>query len=215
MNLLGNFLIASLTPLQSRTKRSTNQTRPSTQENGKVESDCVTKEKHSKLKQETLEFQLNHKEEDIKDFRDTTSKGESETAKVNYKNVIVIEKDKAKDDVEIMKNDDIIGKDNVITTTGEKAIISNNDAIIAKDNITTIDNVSDRTLLIRDPSYCVPCGCYRAVYTHHCYVCHVCVSYVDHHCPFTRCCIGKENYLAFFLFLFYTLSGNLFSIISC
>lgn len=42
---------------------------------------------------------------------------------------------------------------------------------------------------------------YRPVRCHHCFICDNCVQDFDHHCPWLNCCIGKRNYLFFFLFI--------------
>jgi hypothetical protein len=54
---------------------------------------------------------------------------------------------------------------------------------------------------------CRHCAAVRSTRTHHCNVCGVCVIDMDHHCPFTRNCVGRDNFLHFFMFLLCTLSG--------
>jgi palmitoyltransferase ZDHHC2/15/20 len=40
--------------------------------------------------------------------------------------------------------------------------------------------------------------------TFHCSYCDVCIIGYDHHCPWTSKCIGKNNLIKFYVFLFYT-----------
>eukprot|EP00828_Plagiopyla_frontata_P033814 TRINITY_DN43928_c0_g1_i1.p1 TRINITY_DN43928_c0_g1~~TRINITY_DN43928_c0_g1_i1.p1 ORF type:complete len:136 (+),score=9.38 TRINITY_DN43928_c0_g1_i1:214-621(+) len=44
---------------------------------------------------------------------------------------------------------------------------------------------------------------------HHCSTCNKCISGMDHHCPWTFCCIGNRNHKSFLLFTFYLLIGAL------
>jgi hypothetical protein len=39
--------------------------------------------------------------------------------------------------------------------------------------------------------YCIPCRIIRPMGTQHCYYCDVCISGMDHHCPWIGKCVGK------------------------
>ena len=49
---------------------------------------------------------------------------------------------------------------------------------------------------------CVHCDLYRPPNASHCYECNVCITDLDHHCPWTGKCIGKKNLYRFYAFLF-------------
>jgi len=63
-----------------------------------------------------------------------------------------------------------------------------------------------RQVLRPDGSYasetwCHTCNIYRPERASHCRDCDNCVREFDHHCPFTRNCIGARNYASFICFL--------------
>lgn len=61
---------------------------------------------------------------------------------------------------------------------------------------------------------CATCNEIKPARTHHCSVCDACVFQMNHHCPFTNNCVGLENQRFFLLFIFYSLLGCLYSMVS-
>lgn len=53
-------------------------------------------------------------------------------------------------------------------------------------------------------SMCSQCQTYKPPGSHHCRICHRCISHMDHHCPWMNNCIGAGNMKHFLLFLSYT-----------
>ena len=58
--------------------------------------------------------------------------------------------------------------------------------------------------------YCLVKKSFRSV---HCLVCQHCVDEFDHHCFWVGNCIGRKNYILFFIFLVYILLNTLFNVI--
>ncbi|KAL4449233.1 hypothetical protein ABPG74_015615 [Tetrahymena malaccensis] len=50
---------------------------------------------------------------------------------------------------------------------------------------------------------CSECNLVKPERSKHCYFCQRCVKVYDHHCPWVNNCIGANNYLIFFTFLFF------------
>lgn len=59
--------------------------------------------------------------------------------------------------------------------------------------------------------YCVQCEHYKRDRVHHCQACRKCVYYMDHHCPYTNNCVGRRNYLYFYLFICYLSIGTMWA----
>ena len=57
---------------------------------------------------------------------------------------------------------------------------------------------------------CVQCGVVKGYRTHHCRICNRCTALMDHHCPFTANCVGRDNIRSFILWLSFCCVGLLY-----
>ena len=62
-------------------------------------------------------------------------------------------------------------------------------------------------------SMCSQCQTFKPPLSHHCRICNRCVSKMDHHCPWMNNCVGAGNMKHFFLFLCYTWTCSVFSLV--
>lgn len=60
---------------------------------------------------------------------------------------------------------------------------------------------------------CSQCQTFKPPLSHHCRICNRCISRMDHHCPWMNNCIGVGNMKHFVLFLLYTWSCSVFSLV--
>ena len=62
-------------------------------------------------------------------------------------------------------------------------------------------------------SMCSQCQTFKPPFSHHCRICNRCISRMDHHCPWMNNCVGVGNLKHFILFLVYTWSCSVFSLL--
>ena len=61
-------------------------------------------------------------------------------------------------------------------------------------------------------NFCPNCLVRKTYRSMHCLICQKCVDEFDHHCFWVGNCIGKNNYILFFIFLVYILLNTLFNV---
>ena len=77
-----------------------------------------------------------------------------------------------------------------------------------------INNISMLDLVLRGElleEYCPNCLIKMNYRTKHCIICEKCVDEFDHHCFWVGNCIGKNNYLLFFIFLVFVIFNTVFN----
>lgn len=67
----------------------------------------------------------------------------------------------------------------------------------------------------KDLYFCEICKAYCPVRACHCRDCGRCVLRRDHHCPWTGCCIGRDNHVYFYLYVYTEAIGDLFCLFCC
>lgn len=60
---------------------------------------------------------------------------------------------------------------------------------------------------------CAQCEILAPPRSWHCNTCGTCILKRDHHCVFTGYCIGHHNHRYFYMFVFYTFIGNVYSLL--
>ncbi|KNC50091.1 DHHC zinc finger domain-containing protein [Thecamonas trahens ATCC 50062] len=70
-----------------------------------------------------------------------------------------------------------------------------------------------RALRIFGIRWCGWCRVVKTPHTHHCGTCNACVPRMDHHCPFTANCVGRDNIRHFYPFISYTVGAALYAMI--
>ena len=67
----------------------------------------------------------------------------------------------------------------------------------------------------KETKVCLTCNIVKPFRSHHCSDCDNCVIRFDHHCPWIGSCVGKRNYIYFFIFLIILNIKNAFLAIFC
>ena len=80
--------------------------------------------------------------------------------------------------------------------------------LINSNNMSMLDLVLRGELL---EEYCPNCLIKMNYRTKHCIICEKCVEEFDHHCFWVGNCIGKNNYLLFFIFLVFVIFNTVFN----
>ena len=62
---------------------------------------------------------------------------------------------------------------------------------------------------------CTTCNIARPFRSNHCTDCNNCTLRFDHHCPWIGGCVGKRNYIYFFIFLVLLNIKNIYLLIFC
>ena len=61
-------------------------------------------------------------------------------------------------------------------------------------------------LTIENSQLCPDCETVRTSRSRHCAICNRCIERFDHHCPWINNCVGIDNHVYFYFFLFSTLA---------
>ena len=67
----------------------------------------------------------------------------------------------------------------------------------------------------KETKICLTCNIVKPFRSHHCSDCDNCVIRFDHHCPWIGGCVGKRNYIYFFIFLIILNLKDVFLAIFC
>ena len=67
----------------------------------------------------------------------------------------------------------------------------------------------------KEVKICSTCNIIKPFRSHHCSDCDNCVINFDHHCPWIGGCVGRRNYIFFFIFLILLNIKNIFIGIFC
>ena len=67
----------------------------------------------------------------------------------------------------------------------------------------------------KEVKICSTCNIVKPFRSHHCSDCDNCVINFDHHCPWIGGCVGRRNYIFFFIFLILLNIKNIFIGIFC
>ena len=67
----------------------------------------------------------------------------------------------------------------------------------------------------KETKICLTCNITKPFRSHHCSDCDNCVIRFDHHCPWIGGCVGKRNYIYFFIFLIILNIKDVFLAVFC
>ncbi len=67
-------------------------------------------------------------------------------------------------------------------------------------------NFMGMMLTIENSQLCPDCETVRTSRSRHCAICNRCIERFDHHCPWINNCVGIDNHVYFYFFLFSTLA---------
>eukprot|EP00039_Didymoeca_costata_P030667 m.30810 g.30810 ORF g.30810 m.30810 type:complete len:311 (+) comp8242_c0_seq2:342-1274(+) len=65
---------------------------------------------------------------------------------------------------------------------------------------------------VSTPTWCSKCRRHRPSDAFHCSVCGRCSRFMDHHCPFTANCVGRDNFRYFFAFVLWSWIATVYAV---